>query len=218
LKFYSTLENYRTENNYVRVWLYNSRMSELLNLGIDPQSIHFEAKSIDARVTDYMSQISTATIDAWGEFWPKRLTESVKKSNLFLQIATTTAEVTSILGMEKLPKLGLLNGFFHGKLNYLGYCWEDEEEQVWVGLEESWISSIAESIDANDGIIPYYLENQIKFVMAEEVFHAFIREIRPDIAEVNIQANASNDPEQYWSNLGELAAKEFASMYLKGSC
>ncbi len=94
-------------------------MNELLNLGITPDSINFSIKAEDNQIADYQNQITMVTMEAWGHYWPWRISDAVKQSDLFPHIATTTAKVACILGMEKFPRLGLLNGFEEGKINYL---------------------------------------------------------------------------------------------------
>jgi len=188
-------------------------MSELLKIGISPENIDFSIKAEERQIADYQSQITSAAFAAWGDYWPQRISERVKRSDLFPHIAKTTATVARILGLNKLPRLGLQNGLEVGMLNYLGYCWEDAG-QIWVGLDESWFGDISEEVAESGENISPYLRVQISLVMAEEVFHAYIREVNPALAEENIRANHSGNPETYWNCMGERAAKEFALLYV----
>lgn len=189
-------------------------MNELLNIGINPENINFQINAESRQTENYQTQISAATMKAWGSFWPQEISEAVKKSDLFSHIATTAAKVIRILGIKKFPRLGLFNGFQIGMMNYYGYCWEDENKQIWIGFDELWFGDIGEQIARNGKQIPPHLRNKISFVLAEEIFHAYIREVKPDLAEENIQANASGNPKAYWESKEELAAKEFANLYI----
>ncbi len=189
-------------------------MGELLKLGIHPESINFSLKADERLVSDYQNQISAASKAAWGRFWTKNVSDRVNQSGLYTHIARTTARAARILGIKTAPKLGLLDGFAMGKIKYLGYCWENEAGQTCVGLDESWFGDVTKEIVEAGGRIPAFLRTEISFVVSEEVFHVYIREANPALAAQNIQLNASGKIEDYRNSSGEIAAKEFAGLYV----
>jgi hypothetical protein len=187
-------------------------MNELMKIGISPETINFSIKPEDSVAMDYHRQITEAALGAWGPFWPEHIRVGVMQSDLLLHIAETTARAARILDIKNLPMLGLRNGFEDNMLNCIGYCWE-EEDQIWVGLNELWFGAISEEI-VKSGHMDPTIRRQISFVMAEEVFHAYIRKANPNLAEENIKANATGNPEAYWNSSGERAAKDFATLYV----
>lgn len=189
-------------------------MIELSKFGISSESINFSQKADERLVSDYQNQISEASKSAWGRFWSIKDSDHVNQAGLYAHIARMTARAARILGIKTPLKLGLLDVFFMGKINYLGYCWENESGQTYVGLDESWFGDVTKEIVDAGGRIPTILRTEISFVISEEVFHSYIRETNPTVAEQNIQLNATGNTEDYQNSPGEKAAKEFARLYV----
>jgi len=175
--------------------------------GYQPKRIPMAVETIKASITEVGETTKRELVSR------ERIQNRVEKSGLFRLLAENVTKVLNILKIEKPPKFGLLNGFIEGKLNYLGYCWEEDDGQRWIGLDEFWIDTIANTIADHEGKIPETIRQQISFVIAEEAFHARIHETHPDLAEDCVKANESGDPNLYWSNPVEVAAKKFALIY-----
>ncbi len=187
----------------------------LKTIGIDVHTFSFPAQEADSqRINQYAEQIQGVVDTAFGKYWPDHVKEQVEASGIFQHMATTVWEAATILHMQTYPQLGLLGGYLYGKLNYNGGCWEDDDGLTWVGLDEMWFGDVCVDTIRENGAFPEFIKREISRVLAEEVFHAYIRETRPELAEANMQANASSDPADYWGSIVEQAAKEFADWYV----
>jgi len=188
-------------------------MELLKELGIDPEKLSISLLEEKGElIQDSLREQFVGVVDkTFGEYWSARLKQGVKDSGVYDLVARSVRETCQVIEIDKIPNLGLANGFLIGKLKYQGYCWKDDQGETWVGLDENWFGDVVE------GELNYYTQREIMSVLAEEVFHAYIRQVRPELAEENIKANASMDERDYWDSPVEQGAKEFAKWYVKES-
>lgn len=188
--------------------------SKEVHIIIPPDSINFSTKAEPYQIEDYLSQFTMAVERAWGEYWPSYIKDAVKEAGLLEYIANTSADIVTILGFKKIPRLDLISGLSVGKINHTGFNFELNGEN-WVTLEENWVDSLAQILHDRGPRGLSQLKNQIDLTIAEEVFHAYIREIDPKMTGISEEANASSNPNDYFTDTGELLAKKFALAFVQ---
>ena len=178
-------------------------MGLLKEMGVDLGRLELQLDEDKTATTDLEFQARQAADKAWGEYWPARVKQA---SGIYELMAKTVWQAARALNLEQMPRLGLFNGFSAGMINYEGYCWE-ENGAVWVGLDEGWFNGVVE------GGINYLTHRRIREVLAEEVFHDYVGQVRPELAEENSRITQLGDKEAYQKSPVEQAAKEFARWY-----
>jgi hypothetical protein len=184
------------------------------NIIVPPNDINFSTKAEQYQIDDYLNQFKLAVDRSWGEYWPDYISDAVKESGLLEYIANTSADIVTILGFKKIPRLDLICGLNFGKINHTGFNFEFKGEN-WVVLEENWLDSLAQFLHDTGPCGLSQLKDQIDLTIAEEVFHAFIREINPKMTSISEDANASANRGDYYNDIGERLAKKFALSFIQ---
>ncbi len=183
--------------------------TELLRIGLDLEKTKLPAIDRESMLYQEIFGQVQAEYDRVSLLWFGRMKDIAQTLNVTEQLATTVWFAETVLNMSEHPTFKFMYGFLMGLFNYRGYCWEDESGKVHIGLDEGWFESLIESY-AHAAPSPKIATKIIDITIAEEVFHAFMRQYHPELAEENISANNSVDTSEYWDSWGEKAAKEFA--------
>ncbi len=181
-------------------------MAVLAEIGIDLDRLELPIEEDIAVSVDLGFQARQAAEKVWGEHWPERVKQMAEESGVYELMVRTVWQAARILGLEQMPRLGLLNGGEQGMMNDEGYCWEKDGE-VWVGLDKIWFNDIVEyGLD-------FWAHKRVREVLAEKVFHNYVRQVRPDLAEENVKISQLGDGKAYGKCPVEQAAKEFGRWY-----
>lgn len=184
-----------------------------VSLGESRLPVECEAEQIEVLV----DQFGEAVERAFGPYWSEEMKTVYGSLGIDALVGTTVWEASRVLGNKEIPKVGVLNGWAHGLRRFEGYCWEEAGGEVWVGFDEAWFGDVLEGSLRWGGGLSGELRWRLKEILAEEVGHARVREVRPDLAEESMVATASDDREGYWTNQVEEAVKEFARWYAASS-